>query len=55
MDKDNYDWLREVLANAPGFKFWACPHCPKSIVAWTGELATCQTCGATNSGGSIDG
>ena len=31
-----------------GFKFWACPICPKSKIVWDGEIAECQTCGKTN-------
>lgn len=39
--------LLSYLDSLP-FKFWACPNCEKSMVDWTGDRATCRTCGKTN-------
>jgi hypothetical protein len=30
------------------FKFWACPDCDRSLVDWSGDIATCRNCGKNN-------
>lgn len=30
------------------FKFWACPDCPDSKIAWDDSIATCLDCGKKN-------
>lgn len=40
--------LHELL-DAP-IKFWTCPICVRPTITWSGNKATCNTCGKTNCG-----